>query len=94
MAAATLKMEAIRSSETLFHTRSTRRHIPEDGILHSHHRENIKSYILLCCFSPVNTILNINTVLSNKRRIFYLKLNFALAKQAFKNFTGSGDKPD
>jgi hypothetical protein len=28
----TLKMEAIRSSETSVHTRSTRRHIPEDGI--------------------------------------------------------------
>jgi hypothetical protein len=24
--------------------RSTRRHIPEDGILHSHRRENLKSY--------------------------------------------------
>jgi hypothetical protein len=30
----TLRMEAIRSSETSVHTRSTRRHIPEDGILH------------------------------------------------------------
>jgi hypothetical protein len=30
----TLKMEAIRSSETSVYTRSTRRHIPEDGILH------------------------------------------------------------
>jgi hypothetical protein len=29
----TLKMEAICSSETSVHTRSTRRHIPEDGIL-------------------------------------------------------------
>jgi hypothetical protein len=29
----TLKVEAIRSSETLVHTRSTGRHIPEDGIL-------------------------------------------------------------
>jgi hypothetical protein len=29
----TLKMEAIRSSETSVHTRSTRHHIPEDGIL-------------------------------------------------------------
>jgi hypothetical protein len=29
----TLKMEAIYSSETSVHTRSTRRHIPEDGIL-------------------------------------------------------------
>jgi hypothetical protein len=30
-----LKMEAIRSSETSVHTRSTRRHILEDGILQS-----------------------------------------------------------
>jgi hypothetical protein len=30
----TLKMEAIRSSETSVHPRSTRRHIPEDGILY------------------------------------------------------------
>jgi hypothetical protein len=36
----TLKMEAIRSSETSVHTRSARRHIPEDGILlHNHRRE-------------------------------------------------------
>jgi hypothetical protein len=39
----TLKMEAIRSSEMSVHTRSTRRHIPEEGILHSHRRENLKS---------------------------------------------------
>jgi hypothetical protein len=31
----TLKMEAIHSSETSVHTRSTRRYIPEDDILHS-----------------------------------------------------------
>jgi hypothetical protein len=37
-------MEVIRSSETLVHIRSTRRHIPKDGILHSHRRENLKSY--------------------------------------------------
>jgi hypothetical protein len=30
----TLKMEAIRSSETSVHTRSTWRHIPENGVLH------------------------------------------------------------
>jgi hypothetical protein len=39
-----LKMEAIRYSETSVHT-STRRHIPENGILHSQCRENLKSYI-------------------------------------------------
>jgi hypothetical protein len=38
----TLKIEAIRFSETSNHTRSTRRHIPEDGILHSHRCENLK----------------------------------------------------
>jgi hypothetical protein len=40
----TLKMEATRSSETSVHTRSTWRHITEDDILYSHHRENSKSY--------------------------------------------------
>jgi hypothetical protein len=39
-----MKMEAIRSSETSVHTRFTRRRIPEDGILHNHRRENLKSY--------------------------------------------------
>jgi hypothetical protein len=37
-------MEAIRSSETSALIRATRRHTPEDGILHSHRRENLKSY--------------------------------------------------
>jgi hypothetical protein len=40
----TLKMEAIRSSETSVYTGSTRHHIPENGIFHSHRRENLKSY--------------------------------------------------
>jgi hypothetical protein len=31
----TLKMEAISSFETSVHTRSTQRHIPEDGMLHN-----------------------------------------------------------
>jgi hypothetical protein len=40
----TLKTEAIRFSETSVHTRSTQRHIPEDGILHSNRCKNLKSY--------------------------------------------------
>jgi hypothetical protein len=47
----TLKMEAIRSSETSVNKISTRRHIPEDDILHSHGRENLKSHILRILFS-------------------------------------------
>jgi hypothetical protein len=40
----TLKMQARRSSETSVLTRPTRRHIPNDGILHDHRRENSISY--------------------------------------------------
>jgi hypothetical protein len=42
-----MMLEAIRSSESSVLVRATRRNFPEDGILHSHRRENLKSYILI-----------------------------------------------
>jgi hypothetical protein len=53
--------EALSSSETSIPIRATRRNIPKYTILHSHRRENLKSYILklLSCL-PIQIMEIIN----------------------------------
>jgi hypothetical protein len=50
----TLMKEALRSSETSVLTRASRRIIPEDTILHSHRREDLKSNLIWTYYTAYN----------------------------------------
>jgi hypothetical protein len=55
----TLKMKAICSSETSVDTRRTTRcYIPEDGTIHNHRSENLKSYNVYFLLKPLSIIIH------------------------------------
>jgi hypothetical protein len=74
--------EAPGSSETSVLTRATRRNNPEDTILRSHRRENLKSYIEISCLKT-----DVCASVSIKRRTSEEALPYEILNDVFTNIS-------
>jgi hypothetical protein len=69
----TMMVEALRSSETSVLTRAIRYNIPEEGVLHSHSFENLKSYIAGLCSRDIMCLLwGMNWVSITQKKAFFI----------------------
>jgi hypothetical protein len=77
---------ALHSSETSILTRTRWHNIPEDGILHSHCRENVKSYrqsnsSVVQPIPPMNDFANLKTFLKKQHDALKIEKNVIFWKQ-------------
>jgi hypothetical protein len=84
-----MKLATIRSSSTSVLTRATRRHIPEDNILHSHRREHFRP-CMYDLYSQISYHINVIPLYIPLRiilscQLFLFKNSVALSPQA--NYT-------
>jgi hypothetical protein len=69
--------------------RVTRRNIPEDGILHSHRRENLKSYTSMLDYTTVSVLL---LFVHNRPECVFLSCQQIISLSLSKNFYAKTSK--